>query len=178
MIKNEFAQNNTKAFAVAGLVLTGIFSGMFFALLFACTAVMAAFSMVPAAAGVCLIGGFNPYSLLPAIPYWCGAVLAGAFISLAILNFVGLIYLVFIDLQLVRAYLRYHHNQLASFSEKSIQPPHANLPKLTLRVNQNLKKIASISFAVFVVCFASGYVACTVSAGSLGFWHAWNWFVK
>ncbi len=178
MIKYEFAQNNTKAFAVAGLVLSGIFSGIFFALLFACTAIVAAFSIASAAAGVCLIGGFNPYALLPVMPYWCGAVLAGALISLSVLNFVGLIYLVLIDLQLVRAYLRYHNNQLASFSGKAIQPPLANWPKLTLKVNRNLKKIASVSLAVFAVCFASGYVACSVSAGSLGFWHAWNWFVK
>lgn len=176
MIKNEYVGN--RMFAVSGLVLTGIFAGVFFALLFACTAVMAAFSIASASAGVCLIGGFNPYSLLPAIPYWCGAVFAGALISLSVLNFVGLIYLVLIDLQLVRAYLRYHHNQLASYSGKAQLSPLAYRPMLSLAANRNLKRTASISLAVFAACFASGYVACTVSAGSLGFWHAWNWFVK
>jgi hypothetical protein len=117
MIKNEYAGN--RAFAVSGLVLTGIFAGMFFAVLFACTAVLAAFSITSAATGVCLIGGFNPYSLLPAMPYWCGAVLAGALVSLSVLAFVGLFYLVLIDLKLIRAYLRYNNNQIASFSGKA-----------------------------------------------------------
>jgi hypothetical protein len=178
MIKNEFAQNRMKTFAVAGLTLTDLFAGMFFALLFACTAVIAAFSAASAATGVCLIGGFNPYSLLPAIPYWCGVVLAGALISLSVFAFIGFIYLAFFDIQLVRSYGRYHHNQLAALSGKTVFPPLASLPMLSARANRNLKKIALVSLAIFAVCFASGYVVCTVSAGSLGFWHAWNWFVK
>jgi hypothetical protein len=105
-------------------------------------------------------------------------VLAGALFSLSVLAFVGLIYLVLIDLQLVRAYMRYHRNQLASFSGKASLPPLANQPRLSLEANRRLKKIVSISLAVFAVFFASGYVACAISAGSLGFWHAWNWFVK
>jgi hypothetical protein len=165
-------------FAVSGLVFTDVFAGMFFTLLFACTAVLAAFSLACAAAGVCLIGGFNPYSLLPVMPYWCGAVIAGALISLSVLAFVGLIYLVLADNQLVRAYLRYHHNQLASYGGRAVLKPLACRHGLSLAASRGFTKAAFISLAVFAVFLASGYVACTVSAGSLGFWHAWNWFVK
>jgi hypothetical protein len=94
------------AFAVAGLALTDLFSGMFFALLFACTAALAAFSAASAIAGICLIGGLNPYSLLPAIPYWCGAVLAGALIALSVFIAIGTICLVLFDIHLVRSYGR------------------------------------------------------------------------
>jgi hypothetical protein len=178
MIKNEFAEKHMKIFAVAGLALTDFFALMFSALLFACTAVMAAFSAASVATGVCLIGGINPFSLLPAIPYWCGAVLAGALFALSVFVFIGLAYLILFDIQLVRSYGRYHYNQLASFSGKAILPSLSYCPKLSAKASRNLKKVASVSLAVFAVCFASGYVVCSVSAGSLGFWHAWNWFVK
>lgn len=178
MIRNESKESRMDIFPVAGLVFTDLFAGMFFALLFACTAVMAAFSAASAAMGVCLIGGLNPYSLLPAIPYWCGAVLAGALIALSVFVFTGLICLVLFDIQLVRAYGRFHHNQLASCSGKAVLPALASHTKLSAKSSRILKKAALVSLAVFAVCFASGYVVCTVSAGTLGFWHAWNWFVK
>lgn len=178
MIRNESQKSSMDIFAIAGLVFTDLFGGMFFTLLFACTAVMAAFSAASAVLGACLIGGLNPYSLLPAIPYWCGAVLAGALMALSVCVFTGVIYLVHFDIQLVRSYKRFHCNQMASFSGKAILPPLASHPKLSARTGRTLKKVALVSLAVFAVCFASGYVVCTVSAGSLGFWHAWNWFVK
>lgn len=178
MIRNESQESRMNAFAVAGLVFTDLFAGMIFVLLFACTAVMAAFSAASAAIGVCMIGGLNPYSLLPAMPYWCGAVLAGAFAALSVFVFIGVIYLVLFDIQLVRSYGRFHNNQMASYSGKAILPPLAPSLKLSEKTGRILKKTALVSLAVFAVCFASGYVVCTVSAGSLGFWHAWNWFAK
>lgn len=165
------------AFAVAGLALTDLFSGMFFALLFACTAALAAFSAASAIAGICLIGGLNPYSLLPAIPYWCGAVFAGALIALSVFIAIGTICLILFDIHLARSYGRFHHNQLASFSGKKVLPPYVSGLKLSEKTGRMLKKAAMVSLAVFAVCLASGFVVCSVSAGSLGFWHAWNWFV-
>lgn len=176
--KNVSVENPTKAFTYAGLVFTNTFAGLFFVLLFAWAVVMAAFSVSSAAAGVCLIGGINPYALLPAMPYWCGTVLAFALISLSVLAAVGCTYFTFIVLGLVKAYGCFCHNQLAPFTGKDVLAPLASYPKLSPKINRSLKRIAFISTAVFAVCFASGYIVCSVSAGSLGFWHAWNWFVK
>lgn len=30
--------------------------------------------------------------------------------------------------------------------------------------------------AVFAVCFVLAYIACSLCAGSLEFWHVWGWF--
>ena len=178
MIRNETQKSPMNAFAAAGRVFTDLFAGMFFTLLFACTAAVAAFSLASATLGVCLIGGLNPYSLLPAIPYWCGAVLAGAFAALSVFVFTGAACLVLLDIRLARSYSRFHHNQLASCSGKAILPPLASHPKLSAKTARILKKAALVSLGVFAVCLASGYVVCSVSAGNLGFWHTWNWFVK
>lgn len=178
MNKNVSVENPTKAFAVAGLTLSNVFAGLFFVLLFAVSVVLAAFSVALAITGVCLIGGLNPYALIPAMPYWCGTVLAFAMISLSVLTAVGCTYFTLFVLSLLKAYGRFCHNQLAPFTGKAMLPQLACVAMLSPKTNRICKRIAFISTAVFAVCFASGYIVCSVSAGSLGFWHAWNWFVK
>lgn len=32
------------------------------------------------------------------------------------------------------------------------------------------------ALAVFAVCFVLAYIACSLCAGSLEFWHVWGWF--
>lgn len=166
-----------KAFVIAGLVFSDIFVGMFFVLLFAWAAVMAAFFVASAATGISMIGGFNPYLLIPEMPYWCAAIFGVALIALSVLAAVGCIYFTLFVRQLLRVYGRYRHNQLASASGKALLPPLASYPKLSAKLNRKLRKFALISLTVFAVCFVSGYIVCSISAGALGFWHVWNWFV-
>jgi hypothetical protein len=47
----------------------------------------------------------------------------------------------------------------------------------TMEKSRSLKRIALRAFGVFAACFVSFYVDCAVSAGTLAFWHKWNWFV-
>lgn len=37
---------------------------------------------------------------------------------------------------------------------------------------------AVLLLALFAVCFVLSYIVCTISAGSVQFWHVWGWFVN
>ena len=37
---------------------------------------------------------------------------------------------------------------------------------------------AILLLALFAVCFVLSYIVCTISAGSVQFWHVWGWFVN
>ncbi len=174
----EKGPKGAKALAIAGLAFMDIFAGCFFALLYAFSAALAAFAAASAAAGICLLCGFNPYSLLPPMPYWCGAIMALSVMALAVLAGTGLVYYLLFVRQLVKAYGRCRRNLLASASGKAPLPPAASHPRLGARLGRRLRSIALISLTVFAVCFAAGFAACAVSAGALGFWHAWRWFVQ
>ena len=115
---------------------------------------MAAAALCFAALAVCLLGGWNIAGLIPAMPYWCGAILALSFAALTVLLVVGCVYYAAFLRQLVRSFGRFQHNALASVSGEA----------------------ALISLALFAACFVLSYVVCALSAGSLQFWHAWGWF--
>ncbi|PKM72067.1 MAG: hypothetical protein CVU91_11300 [Firmicutes bacterium HGW-Firmicutes-16] len=51
-------------------------------------------------------------------------------------------------------------------------------PKFSPKTCRKLKKFALVSLCIFVICFVSGYFVCAISAGTLGFWHEWNWFIR
>lgn len=74
-------------------------------------------------AAVCLLGGLNIHGLLPAMPYWCGAILALSFAALTILFVVGCVYYAAFLRQLIRSFGRFQHNALASASELAVLPP-------------------------------------------------------
>ena len=84
-------------------------------------------------------------------------------------------YLAFMG-QLCRAYGRFHHNTLAAAAQKPLLPPLAIHPQFSSARKQRLRLVALVSLLVFAACFIIGYVVCTLSAGSLQFWHVWGWF--
>ena len=50
-------------------------------------------------------------------------------------------------------------------------------PQLELKTKRRLRSVALVSLAVFAVVFILlSYVVCSLSAGSLEFWHVWGWF--
>ena len=71
-----------------------LFFGLFSALLLSFSALLAACVLSFGAAGVCLIGGLGalPYITLPAMPYWCGAILGLSLLALCVLSVVGCIW--------------------------------------------------------------------------------------
>lgn len=128
------------------------------------------------ALAVCLLGGWNIAGLIPAMPYWCGAILALSFAALTVLLVVGCVYYAAFLRQLVRSLGRFQHNALASASGEAALPALAINPQFSAKARRRLRAAALISLALFAACFVLSYVVCALSAGSLQFWHAWGWF--
>jgi len=166
-----------KALVAAGLVFMDIFAGAFFIVMYAWTAATAALSAASAALGFCMAADFNPYSLIPPMPYPCAAIFAASLLALAVLTAVGCVYFALYVRQLARAYGRCRRYLTAAASGGAPLPPLAAYPKLDAVFNRRLRKTALIALTIFALCLVAGCVVCSVSAGSLGFWHAWNWFV-
>lgn len=179
----QFAQNGagkerhgSKPLVVMGLCFADLFAGLFFLLLAAWGLVMCAAGLSCAVLTVCLLGGLNVHGLIPAMPYWCGAILALAFAALAVLIAVGCVYYGAFLRQMLRSFGRFQHNALAIAAGKAPLPPLAINPQLRTRTKRRLRTVALVSLALFAVCFMLAYIVCSLSAGSLEFWHAWGWF--
>lgn len=171
-------KRGNKPFVVVGLGLADLFAGLFFLLLAAWELVMGAACAAFAGVAVCLLGGLNPYGLLPAMPYWCGAILALAFAALAVLMGVGCGYYAAFLRQLVRSFGRFQHNALAGANGEAALPPLAINPQFSAKTRRRLRTTALVSLALFAACFVLSYVVCTLSAGSFQFWHTWGWFLN
>ncbi len=165
-----------KAMTIIGLIFTDIFTGAFIAVLFAWEAIMAAFSLACAAVTICLFGGLNIYSLIPPMPYWCGAVFGLSIAALAVLVSTCCIYFAAFMRQLMRSYVRFHHNAIAIASGDAVLPPLAINPQFSARANRRIRTVALLSLAIFGACFVLGMIVSIISSGTLGFWHAWGWF--
>lgn len=170
--------SGSRPLVVAGLCFADVFAGLFFVLLAAWELVMAAASVSFAALAVCLLGGLNVYALIPAMPYWCGAILAIASASLAVLAGAGCVYYAAFLRQLVRSFARFQHNALASASGGAVLPSLSVSPRFSAGTKRRLRSVALVSLALFAACFVLAYVVCALSAGSLQFWHVWGWFLK
>ena len=155
-------KGGSKPLVVAGLCFADVFAGLFFILL-------AAWGLVLAAA----LGG-----LLPELPYWCGAMLALTLAALAVLLAAGCVYFCAFLRQLMRSYGRFRKNALASASGEAGLPPLPISPQFSPKARRRLRTVALVALALFAVCFVLAYFVCSLSAGSVQFWHAWGWFAK
>lgn len=171
-------KSGNKPLVVVGLCFADLFAGLFFVLLVAWGVVMAAASLSFSTLAICLLGGLNIYGLIPAMPYWCGVILALSFIALAVLNAVGFIYYAAFLRQLVRSFGRFQHNALARASGTAALPVLAISLQFSAKVKRRLRSAALISFSLFAACIVLSYIVCSLSAGSLEFWHTWAWFMK
>ena len=169
-------RGGSKPLVVTGLCFADLFAGLFFVLLAGFGVVLVAAALSFAAVAVCLLGGLNPYGLIPAMPYWCGAILALSLGALAVLLGVGCVYYAAFLRQLVRSFGRFQHNALAAASGTATLPPLAIDPRFSAKAKRRLRAVTLISLALFAACFVLSYVVCALSAGSLQFWHAWGWF--
>lgn len=166
-----------KVVTVLGLAFADLLVAMLWVLLWAREIVMILFSTASLTSAACLLGNFNIHSLIPPIPYWCGALFGVSLIALAVLCAIETVYSAALDMQLTRSYLRFHKNALCSASRKPCLPPLAIFPQFAPRAGRRLKRTALYSLFVFLVFFAAGMAVSMLSAKALGFWHVWNWFV-
>lgn len=169
-------EGKNKVFTVIGLCFADIFAGLFFILLAAFELVMAAAGI--SFAGVCvgLLGRLDIFGIIPSMPYYCGVILALALAALALLSFAGCVYYGAFLRQLVRAFSRFQKNALASASGGALLPALAIAPQFSAAKKRRLRSTALIALILFAALFVLSYVVCAFSAGSLEFWHAWNWF--
>ncbi len=171
-------KSSSKPLIVIGLGFADVFAGLFFLLLAGFGIVLAAAALSFAAAAVRLLGGVNIHGLLPAMPYWCGAILALSLAALAVLFAMGCVYYAAFLRQLIRSFGRFRHNALANASGLAVLPPLPISPQFSARTKRRLRAAALISLALFAACFVLSYVVCALSAGNFQFWHVWGWFTN
>lgn len=171
-------KGGSKPLVVAGLCFADVFAGLFFILLAAWGLVLAAAALGAAGTAVCLLGKVELGGLLPELPYWCGAMLALTLAALAVLLAAGCVYFCAFLRQLMRSYGRFRKNALASASGEAELPPLPISPQFSPKARRRLRTVALVALALFAVCFALAYLVCSLSAGSVQFWHAWGWFAK
>lgn len=169
-------KSGSKPFVIAGLCVTDLFAGLFFALLAAWGVVMAAAALAFAALAICLVCGLSPYQLIPSAPYWCGAALGLSLAPLAVLLAVGCVYYTAFLRQLGRSFGRFQRNALAAASGEAALPALSISPQFSSRTKRRLRSVALVALALFAACFVLAFIACSLSAESLQFWHAWGWF--
>lgn len=169
-------KKGVKPLVICGLSFLDLFAGAFFILLVAWSVVMAVASLSFAVLSIGLIGNFNIYGLIPTMPYGCGVIIALSFIALAVLFAVGCIYYSAFLRQLVRSFIRFQHNALASVSGNAALPSLSISPRFSAKNKRCLRLVALIATLLFVVCFMLSYIVCGLTAGSPEFWHVWGWF--
>ena len=173
------SQGGRKAITVAGLCLSDIFAGCLFILLAAWQIVLVALSLACIAAAICLLCNLNPNGIIPPIPYGCAAAFSLSFIALSVLSAIGTFYFAAMLRQMIRSYARFHHNALASASGKAALLPSLPIyPQLPARTGRRLRKISTLTLLALACFMILGYLLAAVTAGSIEFWHAWEWFVK
>lgn len=164
------------ALTAVGLGFMWIFAALFFVLLAAWAAVMAAFAIACAACAVCLAVGVDAGGIIPDMPYYCALLYALALAALSVLSAVGTVYYALFVRAVVRAWARFAHNTLASARGGAALPALPVAPSLPAARARRARRVALAALAVFAACFVLGAVVSMLSAGGIQFWHAWHWF--
>lgn len=155
-----------------------LFFGVFAALLVSFGAVLVACALSFGVTGICLIGDLGRLSFvyLPTMPYWCGAILGVGLLALCVLSVIGCVWYFALCRQIFRSYGRFHRNALAQSRGAATLPSLPLAPQFAPKKKRRLRTVVLLSLLVFASCFVVGYAACSLSAGTLEFWHAWGWF--
>lgn len=167
-----------KIVTIIGMIFADIFVGAFFLILFAFAIVMGVVTIATAIIGICLLGGYNIYNLIPNMPYLCAFIYAVSLLALAVLSAVACIYFVVFTGQLMRSYKRFHINAIAGSAGSATLPSLPVYPLLSAKFKRRMRLVALSSLTVFAVSFVVGYIISAISAGNLEFWHEWGWFIQ
>ena len=140
-------ESGSKPLTVIGLGFADVFAGLFFLLLAGFGIVLAAAALSFGVAAVCLLGGLNIHGLLPAMPYWCGAILGLSLLALTALFAVGYVYYGAFLRQLIRSFGRFQHNAMANASGLAALPPLPISPQFSAKAKRRLR-VADLTGAV------------------------------
>ena len=156
-----------------GLFFAAIFETMFYILFLAWDIVLGAAALAFGAIGACLICNFNFESVIPYIPYRGALILGVSLAGLAVLFAVAAYYCFEFLRQMIRASIRWHKNTLSP----DTLPPLPWNPQFEPKTKRKLRTVLLWALAVFGVCFVLAFIVLMLQAGTMGFWHHWNWFV-
>lgn len=161
-------------FIRTALFFAAIAEALFFILFLAWDLVMAASTLAFAVLGVCLVGGVNFMGLIPYMPYLGGLLLGISVIGLAVLFGGASCYCFAFLRQMIRASVRWHRNMLSA----SALPPLPWHPQFKPKTKRGLRTAMLCAVIVFGVFLIVADIVLMLEAGTMGFWHHWNWFVS
>ena len=173
--KGEGGQGSgSRVFVTAAMSFVALFEGMAYLLFFAWAVAVSAFSLASAGIGAALIGNFNTAGLIPEMPYLSALIFGVCFLAFAVFLAAGSYYFFVYAKQIVKASIRWHRNVTSG----NMLPPLPWNPQFSAKTGRRLCTVLLWSVTVFGTSFILGMVVSQLLAGALGFWHAWNWFVR
>jgi len=165
--------SGVKVLLKIGLIFAAIVEALFYILFLAWNLVLAAAAIVFAAAGVCMIGNFNIAGLIPYMPYLGSIIFGVSILGLAALFAGASFYCFEFFKQMIRASVRWQKN----LTSKIGLPPLPLSPQFEPKTKRKLRTFMLWSITVFGIFFVLAFVVLMLRAGTMGFWHHWNWFV-
>ena len=167
-----------KIIAGTGLGFVDIISFPFLLALYAFSVVLVALAIGSLGVAASYVFGLNPYGILPPMPYHCAVIAAITLVALAVLSVLGAYFWTRLVTQMLKSYLRYRKNFMAAATGSAKLLPYPIRMQLAPKVWRRLRRALLISLCVFVFSFVLLFVVCSLSAGAVGWWHAWNWFIS
>lgn len=153
--------------------LLAVFEALLYLIFFVWVVVIAAASLTLAVLGVCLIINVNIAGLIPEMPYITSLLFGLSILDLAVLFAIltRLCYAFF--RQIIRASIRWH----GIVTGATALPPISWTPQFDPAKNRKARNVMLWALVVFGVTLILGFVISSLSAGSIEFWHTWDWFV-
>lgn len=163
-----------KVFLKIGLGFMALVEAMFFIVFLAWNIVLAGAAVAFAAVGICMVGNFNIDGLIPFMPYLGSVVFGISMLGLAVLFACAAYYCFAFLKQMIRASLRWHKNQ----TSESGLPLLPWSPQFEPKTRRKLRTVLLWAIIVFGIFFVLAFTILSLEAGTMGFWHHWNWFVS
>ncbi|MDD3842806.1 MAG: DUF1700 domain-containing protein [Candidatus Izemoplasmatales bacterium] len=151
-----------------GLVISDFFVFLFFVIAYILILVPIALFASGCALGIYYSFGINIISVFPIMPYWIGLLFGLDFFFLGLIGLSSIYYYARFLSWMTRKY-RFWHQSVLKKTEKQF----IGLEKSS-RIMNKIIVYSSFGFLIFAVF---GYIIAAISAGSLEFWHVWDWFV-
>jgi len=162
-----------KALLKIGLIFAAFVEALFYILFLAWDIVLAIATVAIATIGVCMIGNFNIEGLIPYMPYLGSLIFGISMLGLAALFACAAYYCYEFLKQMIRASVRWHKNM----TSESGLPYLPWSPQFMPKAKRKLRTVMLWAIIVFGVFFVLAFTVLMLQAGTMGFWHHWNWFV-
>lgn len=157
------------------LILLSIWMIVADIVLYAFTLTLGAIAIAVVGAGIgVMIGNVAPYLNVPYMPTLGGILVGIAFIALGILVFVGMIYYTATVNSANRIYFRWVKKKMRGKNTLELSV----IPKFSGKTKRRLRATLLIMLVIFIAFLIASFVYLSLTAGSVEFWHVWNWFTN